>query len=74
MDEVKEAIVESDVGYDTYSRTRKMKPFNEPGALQGFDILKVHEEVRGGEEPPGPAPASELEGNAGQTSRVVELG
>ena len=40
----------------------EMKPFNEPGALQGFDILKAHEEARGREEPPGSVPAPELEG------------
>ena len=40
----------------------EMKPFNEPGALQGFDILKAYEEARGREETPGPAPAPELEG------------
>ena len=34
----------------------EMEPFNEPGALRGFDILKVHEEARGREEAP------ELEG------------
>ena len=32
----------------------EMKPFNVPGALQGFDILKAYEEARGREEPPEP--------------------